>query len=76
MGMFNYVDHECECPKCGEFVAGFQTKDQSHNELTCITVPVEEVDNFYGDCAACGLWIEFFRIPPVPAFPFRMTTRP
>lgn len=73
MGMFNWVEYECECPKCGEFVAGFQTKDG--DDLVLATLKPEDVDNFYSDCADCGTWVEFTRIK-VPDFPFEMSTRP
>ena len=58
MGMFNYVDFRCFCPRCGEPVDGFQTKS-SKTYLYCSTVSPEECDDFYSECRKCGLWIEF-----------------
>lgn len=27
MGMFDWIDHEAECPECGAQIEGFQTKE-------------------------------------------------
>lgn len=72
MGMFNYVEYQCPCPKCGEIVEGFQTKDG--DDLVLATLKPADVDHFYTFCdnPDCGTWIDFHRIE-VPAFPFRMT---
>lgn len=56
MGIFNYVDFKCKCPKCGETVADFQTKD---GDLFLDTVNYGEVHNFYSSCDKCRVWIEF-----------------
>ena len=56
MGMFDYIKHEMDCPKCGDKVTGFQSKDG----LCCLTeLEYWEVDNFYTSCRNCGVWIEF-----------------
>ena len=63
MGMFDYVNYEMDCPKCGTKVSEFQSKDGS-----CILAKLEfyEVDNFYTFCPECETWIEFTR-PRTPA---------
>ena len=58
MGMFNWVDYECECPNCGFKVWGFQTKD---GQLDGSIVPPNFLHNFYSTCANCGLWVEYER---------------
>ena len=61
MGMFDYVDFEMDCPKCGARVKDFQTKD-----LDCLmeTVSPRQVSEFYGDCDACGAILYFTRKVP------------
>jgi len=64
MGMFNYVNFEMPCPKCGEMVRGFQTKD---GHLSMDLVEIEAVVSMYSRCE-CGRWIELSRAsPPVDA---------
>ena len=60
MGMFNYVNFEMPCPKCGETVRGFQTKD---GDLTIDRVEIEAVVTMYSRCE-CGHWIKLSRAPP------------
>ena len=57
MGMFDYVNFECECPICGEKVIGFQTKE---GPLLLETLEPLDVNNFYSNCSTCGAWIEFY----------------
>ncbi len=56
MGMFDYVDYECECPKCGAKVKRFQSKDGPCNLKTLQPV---DVDSFYSSCDKCYTWIVF-----------------
>src|SRR5947209_9516122 len=58
MGLFDYVNFECDCPGCGAKLKGFQTKDRA-----CVldTLMPWEVDCFYTSCDNCGLWVEFRR---------------
>lgn len=69
MGMFDYIDYECECPVCGAAVLGFQSK--SGPCALSILAPAE-VANFYSHCGPCGLWIAFDRIVQ-PTENFTMT---
>lgn len=56
MGLFSYVDFQCDCPSCGVKVTEFQTKDG----LCCMEVVNPwEVVNFYTSCKSCGAWIEY-----------------
>lgn len=75
MGMFNWVEYQCPCPKCGEMIEGFQTKDDDSDErgLVLALVQPEDVDNYYSACdnPDCDTWIEFNRVE-VPVL-FRMT---
>lgn len=72
MGMFDWVEFETACPKCGNWLEDFQSKD-----LFCELIKVKpwEVDNFYTSCDKCGTWVEYARkngdpskriIPPEP----------
>jgi len=56
MGMFDYVDYECDCPKCGKQLKDFQSKSG-----ICMleTLKPEEVRNFYTSCLNCNTWVEF-----------------
>lgn len=56
MGLFNYVDYEVACPKCGAPVSGFQTKD---GDCCMDTVKPHQVSNFYSSCDKCGFWVEY-----------------
>ena len=56
MGMFDYVAFECDCPKCGERVSEFQSKD---GKCLMQTVPYWTVSRFYTSCKACDTWIEY-----------------
>jgi len=60
MAMFNYVNFEMPCPKCGKTVRRFQSKD---GDLTMDLVEIEAVVTMYSRCE-CGHWIELSRAPP------------
>ena len=68
MGMFDDIKFEINCPKCGERVTGFQSKD---GPCRLLTLEYWEVDNFYSSCNKCGAWIDFTRkeIPPRQPIP-------
>ena len=51
MGMFDYIEHEANCRKCGEHLTGFQSKD---GPCDLNTLRPEEVDSFYTNCSKCG----------------------
>ena len=55
MGMFDWVKYdEGKCPKCGEALSGWQSKDGP-----CVLAELEpwQVDNFYTSCDNCGQWV-------------------
>lgn len=56
MGMFDYVDYEAPCGKCGEMIREFQSKDGP-----CLLkhISPRKVRRFYQTCAKCGEWNEF-----------------
>lgn len=58
MGMFDWINFKCPCPKCGQEVSGFQSKDRS---CDLNTIEPDDVDNFYSSCDACKTWVEFYR---------------
>jgi len=62
MGMFNYVNWIMKCPKCGNSIYDFQTKD---GDLTLRTVEFCEVDNFYSSCNKCGTNVEYTLKPEI-----------
>jgi len=55
MGMFDWINYEAACPKCGEINSGFQSKD---GHCTLATLEPWEVENFYSSCKKCKTWIE------------------
>ena len=60
MGMFDYVDFECDCPECGNTVGGFQSKS---GDCNLETIPPWSVDQFYSYCNKCNARISYDREP-------------
>ncbi len=58
MGMFDWIDYEGECPKCGAEVKDFQSKDGPCN---LIRLKPWEVYRFYAMCRNCRSWLEYVR---------------
>ncbi len=58
MGLFDYVNYECVCPRCNGKVDGFQTKDGPGNCSTEQLMEPKDIWNFYSTCDSCGAWIE------------------
>jgi hypothetical protein len=58
MGMFDYVDHEAPCRKCGAILRDFQTKNLSC-ELRKVKPEDIEHGVFYTNCDNCGAWNEY-----------------
>jgi hypothetical protein len=58
MGMFDTVNFEMNCPRCGKLLNDFQTKD--HRCALSIVDPTE-ITGFYNSCS-CGNWISFQRV--------------
>jgi len=56
MGMFDYVNYECDCPYCDTKLPDFQSKDA---ECLLRLIEPSEVENFYTMCDNCGAWVEF-----------------
>ena len=56
MGMYDTVEFTCPCPKCGEIVDSFQSKDRY-----CLMERLKpyQVRGFYSYCNKCKTWIEF-----------------
>lgn len=65
MGMFDYVNFECECSVCGARVTNFQTKS---TDCTLSTVSPQEAGNWYSSCGKCGTRIEYNIEPPQAPF--------
>lgn len=60
MGMFDWVNVQIKCPKCGNTVKDFQTKDSS---CGLEIIDPTYITNFYSPCRHCNNWIEFSRNP-------------
>jgi len=58
MGMFDTVNVEINCPKCGAAVDDFQSKDGA---CDLVLIEPDAVDHFYSGCPRCGGWISFNR---------------
>ena len=55
MGMYDSVEGEFKCPKCGHLQTDFQTKQHD-----CIldTLDFRICDYFYSSCDNCGVWLD------------------
>ncbi len=58
MGIFDYINFEMPCPKCGNMIDGFQSKDR---DCSLSTYNFWQVNHFHALCASCGKWIEVNR---------------
>jgi hypothetical protein len=58
MGMFDWVEFECACPKCGKIVDSFQSKE---GPCELFVLKPWQLCNFYSNCEHCGAWVEFKR---------------
>jgi len=65
MGMFDRINYEMDCPKCGTKINTFVSKDGP-----CIMARLEfrEVDYFYAICKNCGAWVGFTLNKPRPQY--------
>ncbi len=59
MGLFNVVEYEADCIRCGVQLGEFQTKSGQDYPFDCSTIQPHECINFYTSCTACGWWNEF-----------------
>ena len=55
MGMFDWINYEAPCPRCGKKVTGWQSKN-GNCELN--TLEPYEVEFFYSMCDSCKTWID------------------
>ena len=60
MGMYDSINLEMNCPKCGGEYLDFQSKD---GDCSLSTLEPYEVEEFYTGCDDCGSWITFKRLP-------------
>ncbi len=56
MGMFDYVKYSAPCSKCGIIITEWQSKD---GPCFLENLEPEKVQNFYGNCPACGKWHDY-----------------
>lgn len=56
--MFDYIDYEEKCLKCGALVNDFQSKD---GPCDLIKLKPWQVNSFYSFCPNCKTWIEYTR---------------
>jgi uncharacterized protein (UPF0212 family) len=61
MGMFDYVEYEAKCPKCGASITDWQSKD---GDCLMDVLTPKDVRYFYTSCPVCGVWIDAFVQPP------------
>lgn len=54
MGMYDEINFETTCPRCGEKVDEFQSKD---GPCMLTTLEFWEVNEFYSSCRKCNTWI-------------------
>jgi hypothetical protein len=55
MGMFDYINYEADCPKCGHTIKTWQSKDA---ECELDVIEPWRVERFYGICKGCGVWVD------------------
>ena len=63
MSLFDYVEYEAECWKCGKPLHEFQTKDGDLPQMA--TLKPDDVERFYTYCRECGAWNEFQVFRPI-----------
>lgn len=56
MGMFDYIEYDDTCPKCGATLKDFQSKD---GQCTLSKLRPKDVRNFYTSCDSCKTWVEY-----------------
>lgn len=56
MGMFDWIKFKTKCPKCGNDITGFQSKD-GDCMLDCLEL--WQVDNFYSSCDNCETRVNY-----------------
>ena len=60
MGMFDWVDYEQKCPRCGRIINDFQTKELDCN-LDLVSPSL--VEYFWNECV-CGVRVSYSYNPP------------
>lgn len=58
MGMFDYVNYEAPCGKCGTMLGPEDWQSKDHH-CTMATISPRKVRRFYASCDNCGEWNEF-----------------
>lgn len=63
MGMFDYVEYEAPCVKCGHLLRDFQSKS---GECMMLTLKPKDLGKgrFYDFCPKCETWNEY-EVSPV-----------
>jgi uncharacterized protein (DUF983 family) len=56
MGMFDLVEFDAVCDKCGNTLSDFQSKD---GPCFMTTLHPREVKRFYTTCSNCNTWHEW-----------------
>lgn len=57
MGMYDEMNVEIPCPRCGATVTGFQSKDGWCN---LDVIDASTVRSFYASCDNCEKWIHYY----------------
>ncbi len=55
MGMFDYINYQHNCPKCGHLITNWQSQDGS---CDLAILEIYNVKDFYTYCDNCHVWIE------------------
>ena len=56
MGMFDYVEYEAPCYKCGHILTEWQSKD---GPCLLEDLTISDVSYFYESCSKCSAWNEY-----------------
>jgi len=54
MGMFDNIDYEMDCPRCGTPMRDFQSKE---SDCCLEMLSPAKVRHFYSSCDVCYLWV-------------------
>lgn len=69
MGLYDHVEYEAPCGRCGAVITHWQSKD---GECRLQTVPWQQVTQFYAYCDSCGKLNGFLVTPATDAVAVRV----
>lgn len=76
MGMFDWVNYEAPCMKCGALIDNRNWQSKS-GQCQMVTLEPWEVRAFYSSCPVCHAWNQYAvvldgPVPPKPQVPFHV----